>query len=229
MTVEEFSNEFDVLLNSYSTIKPFGLAQTPLELDEYEKSVYLTASQEEIVKSLYNGTLTGRSIESTEELRRSLDGLIKTDYPTPITLDTGLSKNSSFYKLKDDVWFITYESAKLAEGAYCADNPEVEVIPMKQDEWHRSKSNPFRKPNKRKVVRLDSGINTVELISEYPLQDYLVRYLSRPTPIILTPLEGKLTINGFSEKTNCKLNSALHRLILEGAVKLAASRLASSK
>ena len=65
MTNEEFSNEFDSLISSNSIIKPFGIDSTLLEFDEYEKSVFLTKAQESIVKSLYNGTLTGDSFEKT--------------------------------------------------------------------------------------------------------------------------------------------------------------------
>lgn len=42
MTNEEFSNEFDSLVNSNSIIKPFGVDSMPLEFDEYEKSMFLT-------------------------------------------------------------------------------------------------------------------------------------------------------------------------------------------
>lgn len=222
MTTEEFSNEFDVLLNSYSGIS--------VELTEYEKSVLLTEAQEQIVRGLYTGSFTGESFEKTEMLRRGLDSLIKTDSPEPILEGLkGVDKNSKFYKLKDDVWFITYESVELMEGAPCADNPVVKVIPMKQDEWHRSKDNPFRRPNKRKVVRLDNGSNISELISEYPIQNYLIRYLSKPTPIILTPLEEDIFIDGLQEVTECKLNTVLHRTILERAVELASRRIPASK
>lgn len=222
MTTEEFSNEFDVLLNSYSGIS--------VELTEYEKSVLLTEAQEQIVRGLYTGSFTGESFEKTEVLRRGLDSLIKTDSPEPILEGLkGVDKNSKFYKLKDDVWFITYESVELMEGAPCADNPVVKVIPMKQDEWHRSKDNPFRRPNKRKVVRLDNGSNISELISEYPIQNYLIRYLSKPTPIILTPLEEDIFIDGLQEVTECKLNTVLHRTILERAVELASRRIPASK
>jgi hypothetical protein len=48
-------------------------------LDEYEKSLFLTQAQEEIVINLYNGKNPyGDSFESTEELRRYLDELVKT-------------------------------------------------------------------------------------------------------------------------------------------------------
>lgn len=229
MTTQEFSNEFDVLLNSFSSTGEFGSTYSPLNLDEYEKSVLLTEAQEEIIKSLYNGTFSGESLESSEELRRSLESLYKTDYPEPVLGKTGIDKNSQFFQLKDDVWFITYESVELLKGAYCNNNPVVKVIPMKQDEWHRSKDNPFKKPNKRKVIRLDNGSNVTELISEFPIHNYLIRYLSKPTPIILTSLDDDLKIDNTKEVTECKLNSVLHRTILRRAVELAMRRVSASK
>ena len=47
MTVQEFSNEFDVLYNSITSNQAPGL-------DEYEKSVFLTKAQDEIVKAYFN-------------------------------------------------------------------------------------------------------------------------------------------------------------------------------
>lgn len=41
MTTEEFSNEFDTLLNSNSAIESFGNI-SDIKLDEYEKSIFLT-------------------------------------------------------------------------------------------------------------------------------------------------------------------------------------------
>lgn len=219
MTTQEFSSEFDVLLNS------FGSTPYALELDEYEKSVCLTTAQEEIARALYNGTFTGESLEQTEELRRSLDSLISTDRPEEIHDDRISIGNSKFYKLKDDVWFITYESVNLTEGAYCEGNTTIEVIPVRQDEWNRVKKNPFRRPNKRKAIRLDSGNHEVEIISEYPIDNYLIRYMRKPQPIILTTLEEGLSINKLTDITKCELNEALHRPILERAVQLASRRL----
>lgn len=228
MTTKEFSDSFDVLINDQSFVNNFGTTISPITFDEYEKSVFLTIAQEEIVRELYNGTFNGDSLEKTEELRRSLDSLIKTDYPEETEEGLkGLDTNSKFYKLKDDVWFITYESVELSDGAYCKNNTVVKVVPMKQDEWHRSKDNPFRRPNKRKVVRLDNGNNISELVSKYPIQKYLIRYLSKPSPIILVPLEGGLSIDGLKEVTECKLSTVLHGTILDRAVQLASRRVPS--
>ena len=65
MTNEEFSNEFDNLVNK-NIAKPFGVDSTPLEFDEYEKSVFLTKAQEEIVEGLYTGKILGDSFEESE-------------------------------------------------------------------------------------------------------------------------------------------------------------------
>lgn len=230
MTVKEFSDGFDTLINNNAVVNNFGITSSPFSFDEYEKSLFLSIAQEEVVRGLYRGDLNGASLEETEELRRSLDDLIKTSYPTVITnTRIGLDSKSKFYKLSDEVWFITYESVELIGKFNCKNNPTVRVVPMRQDEWHRTKENPFKRPNKRKVIRLDSGNNEIELISEYPIQNYLIRYLSKPTPIILTDFDEGLSIDGFNRVTECKLNTALHKNILNVAVELAKKSVSASK
>ena len=223
MTTEEFSNEFDTLLNSYSTIEAFGKTPSTVELDEYEKSIFLTNAQEEIVIGMYNGKNPfGDSFERTEEIRRYLSTLIKTATPDKKVGYTGLSKSSVFFELPDDLWFITYESVNLKDdGLGCMNGEDISVIPITQDEYHRIRKNPFRGTNERRALRLDLGGKVVEIISKYNVESYLIRYLSRPTPIVLTDLADNLSINGTSVKTECELNPVVHRAILERAVKLA--------
>lgn len=225
MTTEEFSNEFDTLLNSYSTIEAFGKTPSTVELDEYEKSVFLTKAQEEMVIDMYNGKNPfGDSFEKTEEIRRYLSTLIKTYTTTDKKVGyTGLSKSSVFFELpKDDLWFITYESVNLKDdGLGCMNGEDISVIPITQDEYHRIRKNPFRGTNERRALRLDLSGGVVEIVSKYNVESYLIRYLSRPAPIILTDLTENLSINGISVKTECELNPVIHRAILERAVKLA--------
>lgn len=224
MTTEEFSNEFDTLLNSYSNVEPFGKVPNTVEVDEYEKSVFLTNAQEEIVIDLYNGKNPFRdSFEKTEEIRRYLSDLIRT-YTTSTKEEgyTGLSNKSVFFKLPEDLWFITYEAVNLKDDELgCMDGEGISVIPVTQDEYHRIKKNPFRGPNERRAVRLDLSEKVVEIVSKYNIDTYLVRYLARPRPIILSKLPDNLSINGVSDKTECELNPVIHRTILERAVKLA--------
>lgn len=221
MTTEEFSNGFDVLINSYSSSEPFGFSQSPLSFDEYEKSIFLTKAQEEIAEGLYTGKALGDSFEDTEQLRRYLAHLVKTVILPCRVAPNGLSDKSVFAVLPDDVWFITYESVTLDSDSPCINGKEIQVVPVTQDEYHRIKGNPFRKPNSRKALRLDVDESMVELISEESIRNYLVRYLSRPEPIILLDLPDELSINNVKTKTECKLNPGIHRMILEVAVTLA--------
>lgn len=226
MTTEEFSNEFDTLLNSYSTFDKFSENEVPytIKLDEYEKSVFLTRAQEELIIDLYSGKSSlGNSFEQTEEIRRYLNGLVKTYITTDKqTGHEGLSRTSTFFELPGDLWFITYESVNLEDDRLgCMNGEEVSVVPTSQDEYSKITKNPFRGSGKRRALRLDLGNNVVEIVSEYNVAKYLARYLAKPEPIILTDLTDGLSINGVSIKTECKLNPVIHGAILGRAVKMA--------
>lgn len=219
MTLQEFSNSFDVLLNSFGD----SGSKLSLNLDEYEKSVFLTQAQEQIVIELYTGrTDKQASFEATEELRTCLRGLIKTDQPELISDIKGIYNKSIFYKLNKDVLFITYESVTLKDSDNkCIDGKEVEVVPVTQDEFHRIKKNPFRSHNNHRVLRLDAGSDIVELVSDYALTDYKIRYLKRPTPIVLEDFSEMTDDPEFTNIQECNLDPSLHRYILDRAVVLA--------
>lgn len=227
MNTQEFSNAFDTLLNSYDTQSQFGeqTSKREIVLDEYEKSLYLTKAQEEVVVNFYNGKNPyGDSFESTEEMRRYLESLVKTKvYSTEEQVDgTGVSIDSVFYQLPEDVAFITMEQVTYEDEALgCYSGSTATVYPVTQDEYSRIKNNPFRGPTRYKAIRLDTGNNTVELVSKYKIGEYLLKYLSRPEPIILEDLPNDLTIEGRGEHSECKLNSILHDTILERAVQMA--------
>lgn len=183
--------------------------------------MYLTKAQEEIAESLYTGKILGDSFEDTEQLRRYLADLVKTAILPCKKATKGLSDDSVFAVLPDDLWFITYESATLNGDTPCINGKEIQVIPVTQDEYHRIKGNPFRRQNSRRALRLDVGNSMVELISDEDIRSYLVRYMSRPEPIILLDLPEELSINNVNVKTECKLNPGIHRMILEMAVNMA--------
>lgn len=218
MTNKEFSDGFSTLLNSFDI--------TPnITLDEYEKSTFLTNAQEQLIIDIYSGrnVIYGKSFEQTEELRRYLSNLVETyETGTKVTGKLGLSKDSVFFEIPQDTWFITYEVALLKDSRLgCLDGIEASVVPLPQDDLYRAKDNPFRGPSKDRVLRLDIKSDLAELISKYNVDKYLMRYISQPTPIILEDLPDGLSINGVSTESECELNPVVHRAILERAVQLA--------
>jgi restriction endonuclease len=112
---------------------------------------------------------------------------------------------------------ITYNDDSLG----CYNGSVAAVYPVTQDEYSKVRRNPFKGSTKYKALRLDVGDNIVELISKYQIGEYLIRYLSKPEPIILENLPEGLTIEGNQNSNECKLNSVLHQIILERAVQMA--------
>jgi len=227
MTTQEFSNNFDTLLNSYAKKALFGdeSSNQEITLDEYEKSLFLTEAQEQLVLTYYNGKNSeSESFEKTEEIRRYLSGLIKTAEITPETEseEITLKSNSQIFDLPDDLWFITYEAAKLVTSSdSCLNEKEIQVVPTTQDDLYKTLENPFKGPGYRRALRLDIADNKVELISKYNINTYLIRYISKINPIILIDLSEDLSIDGNTQASTCELHESLHRPILELAVRLA--------
>lgn len=223
MNINEFSNQFDTLINAYSIAPKFGNVDN-LAFDEYEKSVFLTNAQEEIIIDIYSGkNVFGDNFEKTEEVRRYLSELIETyETDSKVSGHKGISKNSVFYEIPEDVWFITYESATLQDDKLgCFNGEEALIVPVTQDDFYKVQKNPFRGPSKTRILRLDNKGSIIELVSEFNISRYFLKYITKPSPIILTNLNDGLSINGVNIETECKLNPVIHRAILDRAVKMA--------
>ena len=218
MNVQELSNLFDTLLQPYITKDNFG-KQNTLAFDEYEKSIFLTKAQEQIVLELY------QELEQSEEVRKYLSNLIKTDNYVPVGEqdETLINDNFKSYKVEisNDILFMIYEQCTLSDENNCINNKIVSVVPTIHDDLDKVLKNPFKSPNSRKVIRLDFD-NKIELISKYNISNYKVRYLKKPNPIILVALEDNLSINnGDTKVSNGETNPILHERIVQRAVQLA--------
>ena len=218
----QLSTEFDILYSNISSNQAPGLT-------EYEKSVFLTYSQNELVIGLYTGTM-GESFESSESLRRYLDSLIKTKKYTKQDIinnddNISISDNSYFFEKPEDLAFITMEQLIYRIGS-CT--KRINVMPVKQDEYNKVKDNPFRGVTKYKALRVDSGNGLLEIVSAYDIDSYIIKYLSKPTPIILEDLPEEISIEGKSEKTECTLDSNLHKPLLDRAVAMALATIGAS-
>ena len=75
MNIQEFSNTFDTLLNSYSNQASFGegSSRANIALDEYEKSVLLTHAQDIVVKQYFDRTLNQQGQGFDDSIRRQID------------------------------------------------------------------------------------------------------------------------------------------------------------
>ena len=218
MNVQEFSNSFDTLLQPYIAKESFS-EQNNLAFDEYEKSIFLTKAQEQIVLELY------QELEQSEEVRKYLSNLIKTDNYVPVGEQDETLINSNFksYKVEisNDILFMIYEQCTLSDKNNCINNKIVSVVPTIHDDLDKVLKNPFKSPNSRKVIRLDFN-NKIELISKFSISNYKVRYLKKPNPIILVALEDNLSINnGDTKVSNGETNPILHERIVQRAVQLA--------
>lgn len=236
MTEQEFSDQFDILVDSYKRFKSLDDRQIldSIEFNEYEKSVFLTKSQETLIKECYSGTVTGISFEQTEKLREELDALIVQESMakqsnTTTTTNSTLNPykkdkyKHSLYKHKDNsnCWYIIYEQVIFEGDDPCIKDTVADVLPVTHDEYSRIVKNPFRGPNSRRVLRLNPAQDKIELVSLYDISNYIVRYIKKPEPIVLEALPNGLTIDGIGTSQTCKLSESLHQLILDGAVRLA--------
>ena len=222
MTLQELSVEFDILYNNISSNQAPGLS-------EYEKSVFLTQAMEAVILDLYKGT-GGDSFESTEELTRYLNTLIKTksinvnkEETNPIFTDktyvadlAGINASNEEGQHEGDLWFIVYQSATV-------DGKNILVTPTTLDKVYKEMQNPFKKPNSDRVLVLFQG-NNAYILSDKQVTNYYIKFLSRPHPIILDDIE-ELTINGYSYDSSKKLDDivpeVMHRSILLRAIQLA--------
>ena len=208
-TSEEWSVNFDLIYNNISSNQSPGLT-------EYEKSVFLTQAQEAVILDLYNGT-SGDAFETTEEVTRYLSSLVLTDELQQSKSTTENNIKTYSYYLPDDVWFITYQSGNITIDATNNTKRDVIVVPSKQDSLFKDLNNPFKGPNKNKILSI-SEEEYITLYSKYDINKFYIKYLKRPNPIVLE--DSEYPISGVSE-FNVEIPESLHNQVLNQAVQFA--------
>lgn len=227
MTTQEFSNEFDVLYNNIMSNQAPGL-------DEYEKSVFLTKAQLEILKNYFNpkGNKYGQGFDENAKRQIDFSTLITVAKPSQYTPEGGYVKfddRSQLYKMPQDILLMLNET-----GINTVDGVKrlISIIPMNYEEYARLMSKPWKQPLKNQGWRLFQSTDGVDFISEVvikynsSLTDYKIRYVKRPKPIILANLADEysnVSIEGINTITECELDPILHPEILQRAVELAKS------
>lgn len=224
MTIHEFSNEFDVLYNNIMSNQAPGL-------DEYEKSVFLTKAQSEIIKNYFNpkGNKYQEGFDGSQKRQVDFSKLMKTyassgTAPTPTSF---FGNVTGAYKITwpDDVFVVVNEVVDVTKKD---DNRKyrLQVIPIKYDEYLRVSSKPYKQPLKNQAWRIINGENDINLIvghlNSVSTDGYHIRYIKHPKPIILESLDGSgLSINDETDAMGCELDPEIHPEILQRAVELA--------
>ena len=199
MTLQEFSDSFDTLLNSYASQAQFGdeASKGEIVLDEYEKSVLLTQAQDVIIKSFFDRKQNNVGEGFDDSTRRQVDfsSLIKS-----ATLSQASDQSSAFddrgiiytmplRKYPDaeghwveksgttDVLFILNEQLKSSIGE--GDNKITKsyvIVPINYKEYDREMTKAYAQPLKKQAWRLfqnsTQGFDIQsELIPRWNLQD----------------------------------------------------------
>ena len=222
MTNQEFSNQFDVLYNNIMSNQAPGL-------DEYEKSVFLTKAQNEIVLSYFNpkGNKYSEGFDGNE--RRQID----------FSMLTQVANETTFAAAKYDPRTAGVKSVAMPENVLVFINETLtvtrgtstvylSVVPISYIEYSRQMSKPFKRPTHYQAWRLINSTSTpsthCDLIAgpDDTLTKYTARYIKRPAPIVLIDLDDEgLSIDGVDEATECELDPIIHEDILQRAVEMA--------
>lgn len=227
MTTQEFSDQFDVLYNNIMSNQAPGL-------DEYEKSVFLTKAQYEIIKNYFNPKSNKNQEGFDDSPKRQIDFsnlMAAKKQTTTVTTPTTYVKfdsRSVLYEMPSDILFALNETAIVTENLK---SRLITIVPISFEEYARILSKPYKQPLKNQGWRLlNTGMNgtTQARISEIVVKagatvsDYIIRYVRRPKPIVLTTLtETNVSLDGETNVTECELDRILHPEILQRAVELA--------
>lgn len=207
MDYKEFSRRFDVLYNNISS------NQAP-SLNGYEKSVFLTKAQEEIVKTYFFSSGEGlKGFDGNQKRQIDFSFLLdECEGQYDSDLSEGIHDPRAFtFKLPDvRILFIVNESLVFRSN----NNLQAikQVVPISWDEYQRLMQRPYKEPLKNQAWRLlvkgteDTNDNVVHRadiiirtsdIEEYSNStrsdlvskvDYCLRYVRRPKPIIVQNL-----------------------------------------
>lgn len=226
MTNQEFSNEFDVLYNNIMSNAAPGL-------DEYEKSVFLTKAQDEIVKNYFNpkGNRYQEGFDGNEKRQIDFSMIMRSKSISTGFIDGTFDTRGKIITLDSDIMMILNEYATVTRAKSDGDtnskseSVRLTIVPINYNEYSRLMSKPYKRPLKWQAWRLltnDGTVKKAEIITgpSDTLTAYNVRYIKRPRAIILSDLEG-VTLDNKSTAQECELDPILHQEILQRAVELA--------
>lgn len=229
MTTQEFSNEFDILYNNIMSNAAPGL-------NEYEKSVFLTKAQDEIVKAYFNPKGNKFHEGYDDSAKRQIDFSMLTAYSS-FKVEQGaegtLGYKTFLVPFISDALMVLNETIIVTRSSK---NIVLTIVPISYLELSRVMSKPYKYPLKWQAWRIIGTstdlIGTDNIKAEIIIgpndtvnsknESYKMRYIKRPSPIILEDLgESGLSIGGKTVEQTCLLDPEIHHEILQRAVELA--------
>lgn len=234
-TVKEWSDAFDVLFNEV-------MSNASASLDEYDKSIFLTKGQEEVIKNYFNpkGNKYQEGFDDNAKRQADFATLLKVATLTAASDYTKFDSRSNAYQFPTDYFIAINEQFQVtaSEKTY-----PYTIIPLSYSEYTLRMQKPYKYPPKSQVWRLITGekavtggtVPVVEIIGRYNPEgtgSYKLRYVRRPKPIVLVDLstiDNNLSINGVTEATTCELPEHIHEEILQRAVELAKAAYATDQ
>lgn len=201
MTLNEFRDEFK--------FKYDGASQGGPDLDDYEVSLLLTQA----VKDLTEAAIS--KYEEDEDSRRLVSFLLKYhDGIIALESTTGKIKKYSV-TLPEKIMRILREEPEL-KG--CVSFPEVIIARI--DEINTFLNNSFKKPNSRKVIKIEKDKSKINVLSSLELLKYKITYISEIIPIILSDLTelGDYSIEGMNSESETILPAYIHDKLVDLAV-----------
>lgn len=190
MTVQEFSDQFDVLYNNITSNQAPGL-------NEYEKSVFLTKAQDEIVKNYFSPNSKGNSLQEGFDgnAKRQIDFsmLMRTIIGTSVTASVNIhfANNTGYYAMPSDILLYINEVLKVKRNG---NNVNLTVIPLAYDDYNRLMSKPFKRPLKNQAWRLitSGAANSYTFVNYQAIAAILAELADNDT----TAIEFYAAING---------------------------------
>jgi hypothetical protein len=200
MDLEEFRNEFNFKYDAASQGGP--------DIDDYEMSIVLTQAVRDLTEAaLENFELNEESRRIVSHIIKYHDGaVVKISNLTPSLLKYTVS-------LPEKLMKIIREEPKLNN---CIAVPEVVV--SKLDEINTFLNNSFKKPTKRKVVKIENNKVLITVFSSEVLNAYRITYVKEIDPIIISDLDPGLSIEGLNKKQSTTLPAFIHSKIIDVAV-----------
>ena len=149
MTIQEFSTEFDVLYNNVTSNQAPGL-------NEYEKSVFLTKAQSQLVNEYFNSRTDGfgGGFDGSQKRQYDFSGLVRVErlfdintFKERIDATEKLDRRSKVFLFPQNYFLAVNEILSDSKGQYS-------VIPLSYSEYQRLMLKPYNFPVKRAAWRL---------------------------------------------------------------------------